>query len=120
MAATKVTVLQAIVEFVKDNNRRAPSQVIAGIVGDDVANVKAIVKDLVSDGSITSSRGRYGGCLPVGVTLEKAEKKAQSTAVEEAVEAATDAIESDVADQFAALVAQLEAADVAEPQSAVG
>lgn len=114
MAATRENVLAAITQYVEENKRRAPALAIAGIVGDSVINVKAIIKALVDDGTIESSRGRNGGALPSGVILEKA-GKAQKVAP--AAAPADAPVDVDVAAQFAALVSQLENE---ESQAAVG
>ena len=106
MAATRENVLAAIVQYVEDNKRRAPAKAIADIVGDTIPNVKAIVKALVEEGSIESSRGRNGGAKPVVNTGEAAAEVAEASPSD------------DVAAQFAALVAQLEQSD--ESQAAVG
>ena len=104
MAATRENVLAAIVQYVESNKRRAPAAEIAVIVGDTLPNVKLMIGELVTAGSITSSRGRNGGALPGGVTLEKkaAVAKVESETAEEPQ------IDNDVAAQFAALVAKME------------
>jgi predicted transcriptional regulator len=108
MAATRENVLAAIVKYVEDNKRRAPAKDIAVMVGDKLPVVQGIIKALVSEGAIESSRGRNGGALPEGVTLDKSAKtkKVKVEAVEPASEKSED---SDVAAQFAALVEKLEA-----------
>lgn len=107
MAATRENVLAAISQYVQDNKRRAPAKEIAVIVGDNVANVQSIIKGLVSEGVINSSRGRNGGALPDGVTLDK---PAKAPRIAKAVAEADPqpAIDSNTADQFAALMAQLD------------
>ena len=116
MAATRENVLAAISEFVENNKRRAPAASIALTVGDTVPNVQAIIKTLVTEGVITSSRGRNGGALPDGIVLEKKAKAAKPKAakVEGATEAPAD--NSEVADQFAALMAKLEADEAVASQ----
>lgn len=112
MAATRETVLAAIVEYVENNKRRAPAKDIASAVGDTLPNVQGIIKALVVDGSINSSRGRNGGALPDGVTLDKPAKAKAAKAKVEATPADEAAAESesnnDQFDQFAALMAQLD------------
>jgi DNA-binding IscR family transcriptional regulator len=103
MAATRENVLAAIVEYVEKNGRRAPAKAIASMVEDKLPVVQGIMKALVTDGSIESSRGRNGGAKPVAATA--------------AAEVASDE-QSDIAAQFAALVQQLDADD--EQQVAVG
>lgn len=105
MAATRENVLAAIVQYVEENKRRAPAKVIAEMVGDKVPVVQEIIKALIADGAITSSRGRNGGALPDGVTLDKPARK-----VAAAVAAADPqpAIDPAVQDQFAALLAQID------------
>jgi hypothetical protein len=103
MAATRENVLAAISKFVEENKRRAPATHVALEVQDTLPNVQAIIKELVTEGAITSSRGRNGGALPDGVVLEKKAKAAKPKA--EKVEA----VDDDTADQFAALMAKLEA-----------
>lgn len=113
MAATRENVLSAIVEYVENNKRRAPAKAIAEIVGDTLPNVQAIVKALVQEGAIESSRGRNGGAKPV---VNTGEAQATTEVVEtEVVEAGPS---DDVAAQFAALVAQLEGDG--QDQAAVG
>lgn len=118
MAATRENVLAAIVEYVEENKRRAPASAIALKVADTVPNVQAIVKTLVTEGAINSSRGRNGGALPDGVVLEK-KAKASKPKVEVAgatPEPAQDNTPSDEADasELAALLATLEAAPADE------
>lgn len=108
MAATRENVLAAIVEYVETHKRRAPAKDIAAVVNDNLPNVQAIIKTLVTEGSINSSRGRNGGALPDGVTLEKKAKVAKAKVeATPAVEVASPQ-EDDTADQFAALLAKLE------------
>lgn len=125
MSATRENVLAAIVQYVDSNKRRAPAHEIAMIVNDSTPNVQAIIKTLVIEGVINASRGRNGGALPDGVTLEKkvAPKKAKVAKVETAPTETADA-PSEPADstdetavQFAALMEQLdrESELVAEP-----
>jgi predicted transcriptional regulator len=102
MAATRENVLAAIVQFVESNKRRAPAKEIASIVSDTVPNVQGIIKALVSEGAITSSRGRNGGALPDGVVLEKKVKQPEKQAA---------ASEDDTSSKFAALLAQLDATE---------
>lgn len=119
MSATRENVLATIVQYVEDNKRRAPAKEIATIVGDTVQNVQAVIKSLVGEGAINSSRGRNGGALPDGVTLPKKDKPAkQAVEATPAVDAAADAAtgEDDTADQFAALLAKLDEQAV-EPAS---
>lgn len=108
MAATRENVLAAIVQYVEDHKRRAPAKEIASIVGDTLPNVQSIIKQLVTDGQINSSRGRNGGALPPGVTLDKPQKVGK---VAKAVKEADPQPASDdaMADQFAALMEQLHA-----------
>ena len=101
MAATRENVLAAIVQYVDENKRRAPALAIAQIVGDDVKTVKGIIKGLVDEGSITSSRGRNGGAQPV-------EAESQDAHTQE-TEAAEEDGSDDVASQFAAMLEELEA-----------
>lgn len=118
MAATRENVLAAIVEYVETNKRRAPAKDIAVTVSDTLPNVQAIIKTLVTEGSINSSRGRNGGALPDGVTLDKkaAKSKVEAVPAADVAEASTVA-EDDTADQFAALLAKLDA-DAAESEAA--
>jgi len=110
MAATRENVLAAIVQFVESNKRRAPAKEIASLVSDTVPNVQAIIKVLVSEGAINSSRGRNGGALPDGVTLDKKSKAAK--VVESEVDSSpSEEPQDDVADQFAALMAKIEESD---------
>lgn len=118
MAATRENVLAAIVEYVENNKRRAPALAISQMVSDNIVNVKAIVKSLVEDGTIESSRGRNGGALPSGVTLEKAAKPAKAATAGD-VEAPAADEDTDVAAQFAALISKIEA-DEAQSEAAVG
>lgn len=113
MAATRENVLSAISQYVQDNKRRAPAKDIAVLVGDNVVAVQAIIKALVSEGVINSSRGRNGGALPDGVTLDK---PAKALRVAKAVVNADPqpAVDSATADQFAALMAQLDRDDSSE------
>lgn len=111
MAATRENVLAAIAQYVETNKRRAPSHEIALAVHDTVPNVQAIIKTLVIEGSINASRGRNGGALPDGVVLEKkspAKKaaKVEATPAEEVAESVQP--DDDTAEQFAALMAQLD------------
>lgn len=103
MAATRENVLSAIVEYVETHKRRAPAKAIAEIVGDTLPNVQGIIKALVADGSINSSRGRNGGALPPGVTLDKPAKVAKALTEADPQPVSDEA----VADQFAALMEQL-------------
>lgn len=112
MAATRENVLAAIAQYVETNKRRAPSHEIAMAVHDTVPNVQAVIKTLVIEGAINASRGRNGGALPDGVVLEK---KVLAKKVKAPVEAepAADVAEptqpdDDTAEQFAALMAQLD------------
>ena len=117
MAATRENVLAAIVSYVENNKRRAPAKEIAVVVGDTLPNVQAIIKTLVTEGAINSSRGRNGGALPDGVTLQKADKPAKVAAA--IVEADPQpAVSEDTAEQFAALMAQLQADEAVMEASA--
>jgi len=107
MAATRENVLAAIAQYVQENKRRAPAKDIALMVNDKLPVVQGLIKALVEEGSINSSRGRNGGALPDGVTLERAAKVAKAI-VESAPQPATEAVSEDVTDQFAALMQQLE------------
>jgi DNA-binding IscR family transcriptional regulator len=111
MAATRENVLAAISQYVLDNNRRAPASAIADIVSDNTVNVQNIIKTLVAEGSINSSRGRNGGSLPDGHTLAKKPKAAKAKVATESAE--SDKVEEssneDTASQFAALLAKLDA-----------
>lgn len=109
MAATRENVLAAIVDFVENNKRRAPAKVIAEMVGDTLPNVQLIIKALVADGAINSSRGRNGGALPDGVNIEKSGGKKVASALVEADP--QPAVDSQTADQFAALMQQLEGSE---------
>lgn len=111
MAATRENVLAAISEFVQNNKRRAPAAAIMEIVDDTLPNVQAIIKTLATEGVITSSRGRNGGALPDGVTLDKKAKAAAKPKVEAtpAAEIAESTPDDDTVDQFAALMAKLDA-----------
>lgn len=113
MAATRENVLAAIVEYVESNKRRAPAKDIAAKVSDTIPNVQAIIKTLVTEGAINSSRGRNGGALPDGVTLEK-KPKAAKPKVEVAGATPEPAGDDDTASEFAALLAQMEAAPADE------
>ena len=104
MAATRENVLAAINEYFTNNKRRAPAKAIADMVGDNLINTKAIIKALVDDGTVNSSRGRNGGAKPA----EAGDAVAQNDAAA--------SVDDNVADQFAALVQQLEDS---ESQSAV-
>lgn len=106
MAATRENVLAAIAQYVQENNRRAPAKDIALMVGDKLPNVQAIMKVLVADGAISSSRGRNGGALPPNITLNKPVKAAKSADAPSTAE--TVQSDEDVADQFAALMDQLQ------------
>ena len=106
MAATRENVLAAINEYFTNNKRRAPAKAIADMVGDNLINTKAIIKALVDDGTVNSSRGRNGGAKPADA----------ADARDIATQNLTAALVDDVADQFAALVQQLEDS---ESQSAV-
>lgn len=121
MAATRETVLAAIVEYVENNKRRAPAADIAVAVGDTLPNVQGIIKSLVTEGTINSSRGRNGGVLPDGVVLEKkvkpAKAKPASDTTEESSEASTPE-EDDTSAQFAALLEKLEAESNASIEAA--
>lgn len=111
MSATRENVLSAISQYVQDHKRRAPAKEIAVLVGDTLPNVQAIIKQLVADGSITSSRGRNGGALPPGITLDKPAKAPKvAAAIKEANP--QPASDEEVADQFAALMQQLEGDEV--------
>ena len=98
MAATRENVLAAINEYFTNNKRRAPAKAIADMVGDNLINTKAIIKALVDDGTVNSSRGRNGGAKPADA----------ADARDIATQNLTAALVDDVADQFAALVQQLE------------
>ena len=116
MGATRENVLAAIVSYVHENQRRAPAKDIAVTVNDTLPNVQAIIKTLVVEGSINSSRGRNGGALPDGVALEKKVKAAKAKAnVSEAPLATDNAPVDDTAEQFAALMAQLEQDEASQP-----
>lgn len=121
MAATRENVLAAIVEYVENNKRRAPAKDIASVVGDTLPNVQAIIKTLVTEGAINSCRGRNGGALPDGVTLEKKQKAKVAAAPKQ--ETPTDTVneseepaDDDTASQFAALLEKMneECGDTAE------
>lgn len=112
MAATRENVLAAIVEYVENNKRRAPAKDIAAKVSDTIPNVQAIIKTLVTEGAINSSRGRNGGALPDGVTLEKKPKAAKPKV--EVAGATPEPAGDDITDEFAALLAQMEAAPADE------
>lgn len=115
MAATRENVLAAISEFVQNNKRRAPAAAIMEAVDDTLPNVQAIIKTLATEGVITSSRGRNGGALPDGVTLEKKAKAAAKPKVEAtpASEVVASDADDDTVDQFAALMAKLDAESAA-------
>jgi len=101
MAATRENVLAAITLYVEDNKRRAPALAIASIVGDDVKTVKGIIKALVTEGVLESSRGRNGGAKPVQAASEAGEVVQNDAADADASD--------DVASQFAAMLQELEA-----------
>lgn len=125
MAASRENVLAAISKYVADNNRRAPAKEIAVLVGDTLPNTQAMIKSLIAAGQVESSRGRYGGAKPVDVEIKAA---ADAAAVEvdatlAADDVAGDKVDADVADQFAALMAQLqrdESTVAAQDEAAVG
>ena len=117
MAASRENVLAAISQYVQDHKRRAPAKDIAVMVGDTLPNVQAVIKDLVAAGNISSSRGRNGGALPDGVTLDKPAKVAKVAAA--LVEADPQpAVDSGTVDQFAALMAQLDRDNTSEGAAA--
>lgn len=105
MAATRENVLAAIVEYVEANGRRAPAKAIAEAVGDKLPVVQGIIKELIADGAIESSRGRNGGAKPAGAQIQKVEVSEPA----ETIEIPNGQVTDDVAAQFAALVAKLEA-----------
>lgn len=111
MAATRENVLAAISQYVETHKRRAPSAEVAVIVGDTLPNVKLIIQQLVEAGSITSSRGRNGGALPDGMSLDKKAKPAKAKSEE------TASSESDLANQFAQLIEKLEQSDEIQAQA---
>ena len=122
MAATRENVLAAIVQYVENNKRRAPAKDIADAVSDTLPNVQAIIKTLVTEGAINSSRGRNGGALPDGITLEKKGKVAKVKADIAEAPIATDnevtgesSPSDDTAEQFALLMAQIERDSEAVP-----
>lgn len=111
MAATRENVLAAISQYVETNKRRAPASAIAVEVQDTVPNVQAMIKVLVGEGAINSSRGRNGGALPDGVLLEKKAPTKKVKATVEATPAVEDAApepSDETAAQFAALLEQLD------------
>lgn len=126
MAATRENVLAAIVEYVENNKRRAPAKDIASVVNDTLPNVQAIIKTLVTEGAINSCRGRNGGALPDGVTLEKKAKAKVAATPKQDVPADTasesadpvEPAEDDTASQFAALLEKLNE-DTAESEAAL-
>lgn len=124
MTATRENVLAAIVKYVEEHKRRAPAPEIALIVNDTLPNVKLVIQELVTAGSINTSRGRNGGILPADVTLDRPVKVAKVKTAKAEVQAentvdATEGVSDDVAEQFAALVAKLEADEITEMNVAV-
>ena len=111
MAATRENVLSAIVEYVTNNNRRAPAKAIAEMVDDKLPVVQGIIKELIADGVIESSRGRNGGAKPVGDVQASADQSSETEGV-------TVEDHTDVASQLADLLSELEGAG--ESQAAVG
>lgn len=114
MAATRENVLAAITRYVESNKRRAPAKAIAEIVDDTLPTVQAIIKALVGEGILESSRGRNGGAKLVS---SASDNTVSEEGVSEVVEhTASEMVDTDVAAQFAALVAQIEASEAADNQ----
>ena len=107
MAATRENVLAAIVQYVETNKRRAPTEDIALAVGDRLSNVRPIIKALIADGTIESSRGRNGGSKPASAKPEDAQSDEQAP------------VSDDIAAQFAALVQQIEEDAEAQHEAAL-
>ena len=102
MAVSKQDVLDFISSNMSEKRKLVPTKDIVAALGTEAV---AIIKALKEDGTLLASRGRYGGVKTSGT----------SQGAEEAP-----AISSDVADQFAELMAKLEADEAsANEQQAV-
>jgi hypothetical protein len=103
MAVTNEQVLAAISEYREANERPCPAKYLVEKFGDEALD---IIAGLKKDGTLVGKRGRTGGLVPAGDTTASAASE----------DTTTDSGES-LADQFAALAAQLANS---ESEAAVG
>ena len=107
MAVSKTDLLQYVAQFQQDNKRPCPKSSIVATHGETAI---AVLKQLVSDGTVVCRRGRNGGYYPTDTDAALAD------APHEAVNAPTSDVpvedgSEDLAAQFAALEAKLAAAE---------
>ena len=95
MAVSKQDVLDFISSNISEKRKLVPTKDIVSALGTEAL---AIIKTLKEDGTLLASRGRYGGVKTSGAS-------------QGANDAAT--INSNVVDQFAELMAKLEAEEAA-------
>ncbi len=93
MAVTNEQVLVAISEYRAENSRPCPAKYLVEKFGDEALD---IITGLKKDGTLVGKRGRTGGLVPASDTTASASSE----------DTTTDSGES-LADQFAALAAQL-------------
>ena len=98
MAVSKQDVLDFISSNMSEKRKLVPTKDIVAALGADAV---AVIKSLKEDGTLLASRGRYGGVKTSGASQTAGEAPA---------------ISSDVADQFAELMAKLEADEAAASQ----
>lgn len=96
MAVTKQNVLDFIASNLGGKRKTVPTKDIVAALGTDAI---AVIKSLKEDGTILASRGRYGGVKTA------------------AGNTAAPSISSNVVDEFAELMAKLEADEAAAQQS---
>jgi hypothetical protein len=107
MAISNEQVLAAISEYREANSRPCPAKFLVEKFGDEALDIIAALK---KDGTLVGKRGRTGGLVPAGDTT------ASASSEDSATDTTTDSGES-LADQFAALAAQLANS---ESEAAVG
>ena len=116
MAVSKTDLLQFVAQYQQDNKRPCPKAAVISTHGESALDV---LKELVTDKSVSCRRGRNGGYFPTDTV-------AALTAVEDApIEAGngpssdeSSAVDNDdLAEQFAALEARLAAAEAEQAAS---
>jgi hypothetical protein len=107
MAISNEQVLAAISTYRAEHQRPCPARYLVDLLGEEALDVVAALK---KDGTLVGKRGRTGGLVPAGDTT------ASASSEDSATDTTTDSGES-LADQFAALAAQLANS---ESEAAVG
>jgi len=109
MTVSKQEVLTFIAGYIAQNEKRGncPAKAVAEALGIGALDVIAQLKQ---DGTLIGKRGRTGGLMPV----QQSEAQVEAVTEQETEQVEQTAIEEDsVADQFAALMEQLEGSELA-------